>query len=385
MTVSIGSSGSSMGPAGALENLGGNSDGKPFDRRVLLRLLAFLKPYWRRLVLALVATLAASGLSLLAPYLIKVAIDTNISAGDLPGLLRTATLLLLTFIGLFVTSWVQEHHLGWVGQQVLANLREELFEHLQNLHLGYHDTHIVGVTISRLISDVSVINDLLSQGLITLVGDAVVFVGIVIVMLTMSPLLALLTFSVLPLMALATWLFTRRAQAAYRETRSRVAAVIGGLAEDITGMRVIQAFAQEGDVGGTVRPGQCGLPRGHYRSDEPVVRVPAHGRVHQHARNRDRLVVRRPRCRQPGAHAGRGGRVSRVREPFLPTHPGAQPAVHHHAVCDGGRRACARAAGHHAGGPRPGGRRDHAGDPRGYRAEGRHVCVSQRRDRCCTR
>ena len=246
MTVSIGSSGSSMGPAGALENLGGNSEGKPFDRRVLLRLLAFLKPYWRRLVLALVATLAASGLSLLAPLLIKVAIDTNISAGDLPGLLRTATLLLLTFIGLFVTSWVQEHHLGSVGQQVLANLREELFEHLQNLHLGYHDTHIVGVTISRLISDVSVINDLLSQGLITLVGDAVVLVGIVIVMLTMSPLLALLTFSVLPLMALATWLFTRRAQAAYRETRSRVAAVIGGLAEDITGMRVIQAFAQEG-------------------------------------------------------------------------------------------------------------------------------------------
>ena len=101
------------------------------------------------------------------------------------------------------------------------------------------------MTISRVISDVSVINDLLSQGLVTLVGDVLVLLGIVVIMLSMSAPLALLAFAVLPLMLLATWLFTRRAQAAFRETRARVAAVIGGLAEDITGMRVIQAFAQE--------------------------------------------------------------------------------------------------------------------------------------------
>ncbi len=124
-------------------------------------------------------------------------------------------------------------------------MRDQLFRHLQALHLGYHDTHIVGVTISRVISDVGVINDLLSQGLVTLVGDVVVLLGIVVIMLSMSARLALLAFAVLPLMLLATWLFTRRAQAAFRETRARVAAVIGGLAEDITGMRVIQAFAQE--------------------------------------------------------------------------------------------------------------------------------------------
>lgn len=245
MTVSIGSSGSSMGPVGALENFGGNSGGKPFDRQVLLRLLAFLKPHWRRLALALVATLAMSGLALVAPYLIKVAIDQNITTGDLPGLWRTAGLLLLTFVSLFFASWTQEYLLSWVGERVLATLRDQLFRHLQALHLGYHDTHIVGVTISRVISDVSVINDLLSQGLITLIGDTVILIGIVVVMVSMSWQLALLTFAVLPLMVLATWLFTRRAQAAFRETRARVAAVIGGLAEDITGMRVIQAFAQE--------------------------------------------------------------------------------------------------------------------------------------------
>jgi ABC-type multidrug transport system fused ATPase/permease subunit len=128
---------------------------------------------------------------------------------------------------------------------VLATLRAQLFRHLQVLPLGYHDTRIVGVTISRVINDVAVINQLLSEGLITLVGDLLVLVGIVVVMLSMSPRLALLSFSVLPLMALATVLFARRAKVAFRHTRARIAAVVGDLAEDISGMRVIQAFARE--------------------------------------------------------------------------------------------------------------------------------------------
>ena len=101
------------------------------------------------------------------------------------------------------------------------------------------------MTISRVINDVDVINELLSEGLITLVGDVLVLVGIITVMLSMSLRLALLTFSVFPLMLLATYLFARRAQVAFRHTRSRIAAVVGDLAEDISGMRVIQAFAQE--------------------------------------------------------------------------------------------------------------------------------------------
>ncbi len=245
MTVSIGSTGPGMGPAGVLESFGGNSGGKPFDRRIALRLLAYLKPHRRRMLLALVLMLVGSGLSILAPYLIKVAIDTNINGGDLPGLWRTAGQLALTFVALFGVSQGQQYLLSWVGQRVLTTLRGQLFRHLQVLHLGYHDTHIVGVTISRVISDVSVINELLSQGMVTLIGDSLVLIGIVVVMLQMSPKLALLAFSVLPLMVMATWLFTRRAQTAFRETRTRVAAVIGDLAEDITGIRVIQAFAQE--------------------------------------------------------------------------------------------------------------------------------------------
>ncbi|MGB5049992.1 MAG: ABC transporter ATP-binding protein, partial [Caldilineaceae bacterium] len=116
------------------------------------------------------------------------------------------------------------------------------------LSLGYHDKHIIGVTISRVISDVSVINELLSQGLITLVGDVLVLVGTIAVMLTMSPRLALITFSVIPLMLIATKLFSSRAKSAFRATRRSVAAIVGMLAENLTGMRVIQAFAQENET-----------------------------------------------------------------------------------------------------------------------------------------
>jgi ATP-binding cassette subfamily B multidrug efflux pump len=228
-----------------MRSFGEAAEGKALDRRIIVRLLAFLRPYWRRMVAAFVLMLIASGLSLAVPYLVKLAIDQHIAQGDTAGLTRVALLTAGAFVGLYLASMGQRYWLSWVGQRVLATLRAQLFQHLQELPLGYHDTHIVGVTISRVINDVAVINQLLSEGLITLVSDVLVLVGIVTVMLSMSPRLALLSFSVLPLMALATYLFARRAKVAFRDTRSRVAAVVGDLAEDISGMRVIQAFAQE--------------------------------------------------------------------------------------------------------------------------------------------
>ncbi|MEZ4660321.1 MAG: ABC transporter transmembrane domain-containing protein [Caldilineaceae bacterium] len=104
---------------------------------------------------------------------------------------------------------------------MLATVRDQLVRHLQVLPLGYHDKHIVGVTISRVIGDVAVINELLSQGLITLMGDLLVLVGILAVMLSMSMRLALLTFSVLPIMLVATWIFSRHAKTAFRNVRPR--------------------------------------------------------------------------------------------------------------------------------------------------------------------
>ncbi|MCB8940577.1 MAG: ABC transporter ATP-binding protein [Ardenticatenaceae bacterium] len=245
MSFSIGSTGPNMGPRGALHSFGKEESGQLFNQRVVVRMLAYLKPYGRYMLLATFFMLITTGLTLLVPYLMKIAIDETIAQGDTAGLIRIASYIAGAFVLLYVASAGQRYLLGWVGQRVLANLREHMFRHLQALPLAYHDTHIVGVTVSRVMNDVAVINDLLSQGLVTLIGDLLVLVGIIIVMLSMSPRLALITFTVLPLMVLVTVLFSRRAKVAFRRTRSSVAAVVGDLAEGIAGMRVIQAFAQE--------------------------------------------------------------------------------------------------------------------------------------------
>lgn len=219
--------------------------GRAFDLRIIWRLLAFLKPHWRSMTVAFVMMVISSGLSLATPYLIKVAIDQHIIEGDLAGLDRIAVLTAAAFITLYFSSALQQYLLSKIGQQVLAEMRQQLVSHLQMLHLGYHDTHIIGVTISRVFSDVGVINQLLSSGLITLIGDALTLIGIVVVMISMSLRLALLSFSVMPLMIIATVIFARHAKTAFRRTRATVAGVVGTLAEDLAGMRVIQAFAQE--------------------------------------------------------------------------------------------------------------------------------------------
>jgi ABC-type multidrug transport system fused ATPase/permease subunit len=216
-----------------------------FDFKIIQRLMVFLKPYWRTMVGGAVLTLLSSGLGLLVPYLTKVAIDQYITNGDLAGLDRIALITAATFVALYLTTAGRQYLLSLAGQSVLGDMRMQLVDHLQKIHLGYHDTHIIGVTISRVFSDVGVINDLLSQGLISIASDLLTLVGIIAVMVSMSPRLALLSFSVIPLMVVATLVYARFAKRAYRRMRATVAEVVGDLAEDLAGMRVIQAFAQE--------------------------------------------------------------------------------------------------------------------------------------------
>lgn len=247
MSFSIGSASPGMGPRSAIENFGSNDlhNGNKIDFNVITRLIAYLQPYRWKMLVALLLTISQSGLTLLSPYLIKIAIDQYITPKHIDGLMTIGIQIGVSFLLLFIVSAGQQYLISWVGQRVLATLRNDLFCHLQRIHLGYHDKHIVGVTVSRVINDVAEINELLSQGVITLIGDLLVLIGIIIVMFSMSPQLALLTFIVLPLMFFSTWLFSRYARLAFRDTRTKVAAVVGDLAEDINGMRAIQAFTQE--------------------------------------------------------------------------------------------------------------------------------------------
>ena len=234
------------GPQSALRAAGaGAPAGRLFHWPVVRRMAVYLRPYRARIALAVLAMLIATGLSLLTPYLIKVAIDQAIGGKNLPLLIQVSGLTALAYLALFGASAAQSYLLGWVGQRALTDIRSDLFRHLHRLSLTYYDTHIVGVVVSRVINDVETISDLLTQGLIQLLGDLLLLVGIVIVMLYLNTRLALLAFTVVPAMALLTRLFSRAARRAYRRTRSTVAAVVGDLAEEIAGMRVIQAFARE--------------------------------------------------------------------------------------------------------------------------------------------
>ena len=244
MGISIGASGM-HGPGGTLRRFGSKEGKGEISGRVLLRLLGFVRPYWLQMLVATGLMFLSSAASLYVPYLTKVAIDENIAAGDVPGLVRTSGLLAGALAATYLASAAQSYILSWVGQKVLTSLRRQLFRHLQALSVPYHDKHLVGITISRVINDVAVINELLSEGLVGVIGDSVLLVGIIGTMVAMEARLALLTFSVLPLMVLATMLFSRHARVAYRETREKIGAVVGDLAENIGGMRVIQAFAQE--------------------------------------------------------------------------------------------------------------------------------------------
>ncbi len=245
MGLNIGGPTHAGGPGSILRSLGGKDERGQIRGRVLLRLLQFIRPYWWQMALALLLMLVATAGNLLIPFLIKVAIDERITASDMPGLLVTCLQLAALLLCVYLSTAGQDYILSWVGQRLLVLLRGQLFAHLQALSIPYHDRHIVGVTVSRVVNDVEVINELLSQGLVGLIGDSLLLVGTIAVMLSVEPRLALLTFSVLPFMVLITILFSRRARVAFRETRETIGAVVGDMAENLDGIRVIQAFAQQ--------------------------------------------------------------------------------------------------------------------------------------------
>ncbi len=240
----IGLGGGGGGPRGLLHSMGGHEEGK-VRGRVLLRLMRFVVPYWTWLVGAFLFMLVTTAAGLLVPYLTRIIVDVNIVDRDLDGLWRNGLYLGSAMLATYGAAAAQTYILSLLGQRVLFNLRARLFEHLQRLSVAYHDNHIVGVTVSRVMNDVAVINNLLSQGLITLVGDTILLAGTIGVMLAMDLRLALTTFTILPLMVLATVVFSRKAKVAFRDTREKVATLVGNLAENIGGMRVIQSYAQE--------------------------------------------------------------------------------------------------------------------------------------------
>ncbi|MBA3366660.1 MAG: ABC transporter ATP-binding protein [Actinobacteria bacterium] len=213
-------------------------------RRVstLARLAA---PYKGRTALALVSLLAATLTALAPPYLAKLAIDDGIRQGKLDELTWLVVLFLLAGFANLITSSAQTYFTGWTGERILADLRNKLFRHLQRLSLGFYERNRAGVIISRLTNDVDALDQLVTDGVTTFVQSSLFLVGTSVILFILDWRLALVTLSVMPLMALATAFFRSRSSRAYRSVRERLGTVTATLAEDIGGMRVVQAFTRE--------------------------------------------------------------------------------------------------------------------------------------------
>ena len=212
---------------------------------VAARLAAYLRPYWPHLTAMLVLVLVNAVAFAVAPFLIGRAIDQFIAVGDRAGLGRTMLWLLGVFVVGQVTMMGQFYLMGWVGQYVLARMRQDIFARIQGLSLSYFDRHEAGDLMSRLTNDVDVLNQLLSGGVVQMLGGVLQMAGIVVAMLALNWQLALVSFSVIPPMLLITNLLARRARAAFRQTRETIGEVNVELEEKISGVRVAQAFSRE--------------------------------------------------------------------------------------------------------------------------------------------
>lgn len=236
--------------------------GKAYDARLMRRLLAYLRPYRRVVFFALIAIFFYGLLQAVPPYLMKVEIDRyldptrrqpipgflaqflSLDPGE--GILQIAFAIFLPVVLLtFVLQFVQTFAMQLVGQKVMYDLRKQVFEHLQHLQMSYFDRNPVGRMVTRVTTDIDVLNDMFASGVVAVFGDFFTLVSIMVVMLKLDWRLALLTFAVLPLIIAVTALFRKAVRESYRRIRLAIARINAYLQEHITGMSVLQLFNRE--------------------------------------------------------------------------------------------------------------------------------------------
>jgi ATP-binding cassette subfamily B multidrug efflux pump len=219
--------------------------GKAYDARLMRRLLTYLRPYRAQVALALASIIAFSVLELAPPYLIKLVIDRYIPVGDFSGLAVIAMLYLAVQLGSFALEYLQTWTLQMTGQRIMFDLRMQIYSHLQRLDLRFYDRNPVGRLMTRVTTDVDVLNDLFTGGVVSVFGDVFTLVGIMVVLIVMDWRLALIAFSVLPLIVVVAQWFRRNVRESYRTVRTWIARINAYLQERITGMSTVQVFRRE--------------------------------------------------------------------------------------------------------------------------------------------
>jgi ATP-binding cassette subfamily B multidrug efflux pump len=233
--------------------------GKAYDSRLMRRLLTYLRPYRWQVGVAIASIVLKSFCDVLGPYLIKVAVDRYLapvqgvtsglwnwlSPRPLTGIAQISAIYLGMLLFIFVLEFLQTYFMQWTGQKVMFDLRSQIFRHLQRMNIAFYDKNPVGRLVTRVTTDVDALNEMFTSGVVSIFEDVFVLTGILGIMLCMNWKLALMTFSVLPLIVLATKIFRDRVRDSYRRIRTAIARINSYLQEHVSGMVVLQLFNRE--------------------------------------------------------------------------------------------------------------------------------------------
>jgi len=234
--------------------------GKVYDGRLMRRLGAYLRNYWLQAVIASIAVSIKAICDVTGPYLVKVAVDRYLLAGPhittdwiarhlpvdpLAGLNVLALIYIVSLVASYGFAFIQTYLMQWTGQKIMYDLRRDLFRHMQQMHVGFFDTNAVGRLVTRLTSDVDAVNDMFTDGILSIVNDFFMLAIMAAIMLRMNWWLALLAFLVLPLILIVTRIFRDSVRASYRRVRSAIARINSFTQEHVAGMQVVQLFNRE--------------------------------------------------------------------------------------------------------------------------------------------
>ena len=221
--------------------------GKAYDAKLMKRLLSYVKPYTKYVVIAILMNVVVAALGPLRPYLTKIAIDDYIVNSDYDGLILISVLLLGTLVFQAFVQYFLTYFTQLMGQKIIYDLRVKLFSHVQKLALKYFDKTPIGRLVTRVTNDVESLNELFSSGIVMIFSDVFIIIWILVFMLFMSWQLTLVSLSVLPILFYATFLFRKKVREAYRDVRFQLARLNSYMQEHVYGMNIIQIFSKEKD------------------------------------------------------------------------------------------------------------------------------------------
>ncbi len=219
--------------------------GEAINTNLLKRVFAYINPYRKVFYSALILTILLAIIAPVRPYLIQYTIDHSITDGNVSGLINMILIMTVLLIFQGILQFYHTYTTNWLGQSAINDLRQQVFNHLMDMRIRFFDRTPIGTLVTRTVSDIEVIADIFSEGLIVIVGDILQIVTIIGVMLYVDWRLTLISLSVMPLLMIATYVFKEKTKKAFQEVRTEVSRINTFLQEHITGMKIVQVFARE--------------------------------------------------------------------------------------------------------------------------------------------